>query len=836
MNAPLYNRDVEIDEDGNETLVARFLQQDTIGIFGGPITSKDLTIYVGDSLPRFIAYRPGAGTITTYNGIGWNTGDNPATFKVKNAAGNGYENRPYSWSRFQAGQTNQIFNIDAAPKYLVNLLYGNEAPASLPNINQLRFRMDINTDDEMEDLSAEERNWDFRFGRTAYSFANTAVSASGDTLLVDTATITDAFGYTVTGQLKPSWMQFEYFMNYNNHEVQDQFFMNFQRRGQMNLRIGAAEALEMLRSRDRDNYYNTDTVMAIVANNGHGSVATEFVDLFVNFQPQFLTEGLADANEGLEYNMRLDTGISWNSARAIRIFDANPNQIHTFQIIEPGNWQVALDPSFPEETTVTFEGSSPYIFEICPRTGEPWLQINVWSGVLSGIPPIIKNLNDTNAFVTVLVRDQEGLANIRRYALKIVDVNSAPTISVAPIMNCLTVGEPVYEELIVRDRDLVRTGTPVEQLTITVVSPATGLEIFPSTINGGMDYDTAHVTLRHTGTGFTYNQFELVDGRLPVVIRVTDRAGLTDEITIYFRVSEAPTFLSTLTVSNNLGTQVLEWGTAPNATTGLGNDGNPAGILDNVAPRNYCEIEVPPFPPLGVFDARWAITTGISGLYRNIYPTAVPTSVDTIVEHRYIGTFRPGIDNTQDNYVTLSWNPQTVPAKNDNTKNPTGATWWLVDNITSGNHFSIDMRDVGNRWISSSVIWTAVSPTLVEVKILDPAAITGFAIIHDWYSTSVENDYNFTTDIGVSPNPVTSTTEEAIVTFEVNKSGNVYIELFDVLGNKVAVIADDYFRAGPHTVKFNLRDFTGSKLASGSYQIRMSTGMESKTIGLIVLQ
>jgi flagellar hook assembly protein FlgD len=126
------------------------------------------------------------------------------------------------------------------------------------------------------------------------------------------------------------------------------------------------------------------------------------------------------------------------------------------------------------------------------------------------------------------------------------------------------------------------------------------------------------------------------------------------------------------------------------------------------------------------------------------------------------------------------------------------------------------------------------SADLVEI-IIHQSSISGFAIVHDWYSDIEELDNVANNIVGVSPNPITAETERAKVDFEINKSGNVYIELFDVLGNKVSTIADDYFVAGPHSVNFNLRDFKGSKLSSGTYTVRMSTGMEVKTFKLIVL-
>ena len=86
MNAPYYNQDVA----GNEDLTARYLQQDTMGLQGNAVMSDVLTIFVMDSLPRFIAYRPDSDNST------------PSMFKVKkanyymDAPFNAYDSLPYS--------------------------------------------------------------------------------------------------------------------------------------------------------------------------------------------------------------------------------------------------------------------------------------------------------------------------------------------------------------------------------------------------------------------------------------------------------------------------------------------------------------------------------------------------------------------------------------------------------------------------------------------------------------------------------------------------------------------------------------------------------------------
>ncbi|MPN08641.1 hypothetical protein SDC9_155926 [bioreactor metagenome] len=149
------------------------------------------------------------------------------------------------------------------------------------------------------------------------------------------------------------------------------------------------------------------------------------------------------------------------------------------------------------------------------------------------------------------------------------------------------------------------------------------------------------------------------------------------------------------------------------------------------------------------------------------------------------------------------------------------------------------MRDADSPYnkVSSDVIFKKVSDDLVQI-IINDNRISSFHIIHDWYANDViESNDNFVNSlVAISPNPITAESDNAKITFEVKKSGNVYIELFDVLGNKVADITDAYYNAGRYDINFNLRDIKGSKLSSGSYTVRMTTGMDVQRFNLIVLQ
>jgi hypothetical protein len=94
----------------------------------------------------------------------------------------------------------------------------------------------------------------------------------------------------------------------------------------------------------------------------------------------------------------------------------------------------------------------------------------------------------------------------------------------------------------------------------------------------------------------------------------------------------------------------------------------------------------------------------------------------------------------------------------------------------------------------------------------------------------VYGEYDFTTLVGIDdepnvahdfklsqnyPNPFNPVTN---ISFELKKSSQVTLEVFNTLGQKVATVLNDQMSAGPHAVKFD-----GSNLASGLYLYRLTT-------------
>ena len=66
------------------------------------------------------------------------------------------------------------------------------------------------------------------------------------------------------------------------------------------------------------------------------------------------------------------------------------------------------------------------------------------------------------------------------------------------------------------------------------------------------------------------------------------------------------------------------------------------------------------------------------------------------------------------------------------------------------------------------------------------------------------------------PNPFNP---ETTIRFQIPQSGNVSLNVYDVLGRKIATLVDEYKLAGKYEVIFN-----GKELASGVYFYRLQSG------------
>lgn len=814
------NNALPLDQRNPDNTNARYLQQDTVNFGWLDTTAYRFRIHVVDSMPRFLwAHRSPAFGGTQYTSM--LKGDTTIVLDPTTTDTNTFKNGTYLDTLRMAVTASRVGRKLVAPNAITDEQY-NEASGNQPDsinvqfvanlTDSLRFRLDVNTDDEFEDMAAVDQNryvvqkygaWDFRYGKTSYGFQSTAIrNTPGDTTL-DEVVMT-----------RPIWMSNQYLRKFENAGSTDPFAEDFTSSGKIEIRIEGNEARNILKPINDNNGgqpwhddLNTDSVVSIVVNDGHGGINTLTRRVFVNIQPQILTAALPEAFEDVDYNIEL-----LDSSRRITVYDPNWGQAQNFELIyvDESRDSVPVDPYFAEAGSIVLDASR--------KTTPAWLKINRKSGLLYGTPRVTDTpYQDTTVNVTVLVTDAGGLADIRTLTLKINARNHDPRLFSSPIVKCIDLGKPYTDTLKVTDIDLARLQAGNEELTFTVLEPSGTWTFTPEKLSSPIA-DTQSVVISNQSFNGTVE-----NGRIRVVVEVSDRVGIKDTLTYLVAVSDSTRFTVDMRVENNLGAyQELVWGVGGPTEATRGDEDGAYGKLDS----NYCEYELPPVPYIDVFDARWTIPNR-NGVLRNIYPYS-----NSPGEAIYRARFQAGGETGQSSAyypVKVSWCRADLPTY-DATNAP--GSYYIRDDISNGANFAYNMKTGEGRSAADIEHKTDGS---CDTLIIKRDALRGFIIVYD-YTTSVDDEdmaiSNVLAITKTAPNPFASNTT---ITFNVPNSTLVTVEIFDAVGSKVATIANDMFNAGLHNLEWN-GTANGVALANGMYTVRVSDGTNSATQQLVLVR
>lgn len=704
-----------------------------------------------------------------------------------------------------------IHVIDSIPVFLNTLQTSancTQAGASqqlfVANVtDKLRFFVDFETDDEKEDsTAAAAEGWDFRYGRTSYAFLSRAIRPADDTSNDELSVI------------RPVWMADRYFYKNASDTAKDLLVNDFTTSGILNVRIPRAEALGLLRPGAAvgqvNGGLNTDTLLSIVVNDGHSGLNYVTRRVFVNVSPEITNQSpLPTAKEGIDYNPAL-----LDQEKRVKYYDPNFGQAQRFELIYADETRdsIAKDPCFPEAGFWNLRG-----LKTTPR----WLKVNATSGLLFGTPgvkdaprKIALGNPDT---VTVLVTDAGGLTDLKTLILEVDSVNHAPRAKSAPVIRCIANGEAYLDSILVADIDLLREqpASARESIALSVDPPVGNLVIEPATINGSVADSNAalnfSVVVKSNGPVNIPSNL-INNGKVTIRIKMDDGDTVT-YMTYQVSVSDQTDFTAIVRVTNSLGAfQDLYFGTARNATTG--EKAPDEGKLD----ANYCEFELPPFPPNDVFDARWTIIK-TNGIHRNIFPTAVKGDSSRTI---YRARFQSGAElgNTSPTYpVTLKWRKSTIPTRTDATKNPSGGSWRIIDGKSS-NFFQVDMATGTGK--TSPDIESRANGDEQEV-VIKPFDVNSFIIVYD-HASNVNEGTTGNTNTFVSeanPNPAT----EAVSFTVAAGQDKANVQIFDLLGNLVNTFNADL--GGQMTnVTWNINDTKGNTVPAGIYTVKMTIGSE----------
>lgn len=786
---------------------SRYLQQDTLN-YARNLTSRDtVRIFVIDSIPQFVLRA---------NSV------QPATrnFNFSNAGS------PLDIEQLSVPAT---YNIAGDPVSNHRLWMANVATDSV-----LRFQVDVNTNDELEDslaasgrfstLQGTQLIWNFPYGRTSYSFASGANSAN-DLIDVDNN----------VSQVRPNWMSSTYSMEFLNPEQDqaptnpDTTLTNFVTRGRINLRVPASETFSLLRPRNSQTFnsnLNLDTLVTVAVNDGHGGINFLTRRVIVNIAPRILTTSLPDAVEDFDYNPTLDSTIrivafdhnagNWGSLDSFRlIYEPETGIRKDAHFWEAGNWD-----------NLTANARTPQ-----------WLKINTRSGILFGTPTY-SDLDTNDAprtggnvdTVTVMAKDQGGLTFVVNIPLTVQATNHAPEWGDAPVVRCIDTDSlaSYTEEITIFDKDLNRIKFETETVTFTVVKP-TGLTVNPAQVTSqSANFTSSQRVTITAGSGFT-----LPPGTHDVVILATDAGGLVDTLEYRLTVAEAISYGFPITVTNNKGAvQVLRFGASTNtAATTTGDLFDPGrndefGKLD----PNHCEYELPPIPNNDVFDARWTLPN-VNGILRNVYP--VPQTDQQAKEHLFKARFQSGGVtglNADVFPIRISWSKSAAERANDfiqASPRSISRRLFIQDRNSQGNIFFVhmaDARDSNNRTASIQILESGDEYTILVTR----DEIEGFVISYEPFErqTSVETPKGNATILSVEayPNPFNAA---ATVNYNVPAGDNALVQVYDNLGNVVATLANGYHSAGSYSVKWDGSSVNGFTVANGTYTIKLTVGAVS---------
>ena len=636
--------------------------------------------------------------------------------------------------------------------------------------DSLRYTYDVQTDDESEDsaAAAEVPAWDFRYGKTSYSFLE-----------------------------RPQWMQ--------QVDGSGKFISN----GVINVRLDSATAVRMITPTPQVNgELNLDTVVSVQVNDGHTGKAVQTFRVPVNVAPTITTTVLPNAKEGIDYSINFQNPLLINR---INIYDPNFADYHTYQLLYEGD-------------TLTVYRDALYGVGATPLTGTTphWLHIDPYSGVLTGTPGINDAPRTATTScggpdtVTVIVTDQCGLMAWKTLSLPVDSTQHVPAFIRGQRTICVTNNTSFCDSSIrVSDMDLLRLGC-TDNLTVTLVNPAdTAFKVTPTVVRGPEATDTAIVdlcgTYRFQGTPPSVDSVRLA---------VTDVAGNTDTLVYAIHIGDVPTFECAINVSNAV-TQSHPLEDIQHLCFGAGRS-----ATDSLDVR-YCEFEVPPAPYQSTFDARWELPIGgqIEGTYVD-----VRRDTNQVSNITWQVRFNSGSESGASLYpMEICWSRSCLDPTNANFKNTTFETGhFYLRQPQNSNEFSIDMFT--GKGIIDNSLYTLLqrgSDTLClqirDVNLRNALIVfqplkSGVEPTAPGQQFSIEPNY---------PNPFSSSTT---LSFTVAERSDIRIDIYDVKGTLVRTLVNENLDPGMYPVTWDATDANGNGMPNGSYIARMTAGSFTSSV------
>jgi hypothetical protein len=248
---------------------------------------------------------------------------------------------------------------------------------------------------------------------------------------------------------------------------------------------------------------------------------------------------------------------------------------------------------------------------------------------------------------------------------------------------------------------------------------------------------------------------------------------------------QVPEIVDSIVVyDNDIGYKVMKFGIDPTAS--------------DTVDWHLGEEDLPPFPPLGVFEVRYLMPkNNFSGIESSYWDFRQGSSPYTGVQEYRIRLQQGELGDT----VKIGWNfAPSISAR--------------LQDIFTGNLVDISMTGQGTFIVPDPTVYEKFKFTITYSNATD---------VED--NTQMINDYELLQNY---PNPFNPSTN---ITFRLNQGSDVVIKVFNVLGKETAVITNQFYSAGTHSIKFD-----ASSLSSGVYYYQIFAGDFIQTKKMIFLK
>ena len=220
------------------------------------------------------------------------------------------------------------------------------------------------------------------------------------------------------------------------------------------------------------------------------------------------------------------------------------------------------------------------------------------------------------------------------------------------------------------------------------------------------------------------------------------------------------------------------------------------------------ESDLPPYPPTGAFDARWLLPeNNFNGSLSSWldFRNASGFPYSGTAEHRFRYQSMLGADT-----MYFKWN---VPPE------VTG----LVQDLLNGTYINVPIEGHGTYQIINFEIFNQLK----------------FFVYYNNAVTDIEHEIELPSEFMLEqnyPNPFNPSTK---IGFAISDFGFVSLKIFDVMGNEIATLVDEYKPAGSYEVEFTVGQSAAADspdIASGVYFYQLQTSNFIQTKKMLLLK